>query len=356
MNFIKIQKRHFSNFSFAIVGSGPAGFFTSKHLLKKVENVTIDFYEKLPHPFGLVRNGVSPDHQDVKKVISDFSQILENKNVKFFGNVEVGKDIKLQELQRNYSGVILSYGADGENLLDLENENKIGCFSARNFVNWYNGHIKHSNDSDINKIDFSRVKDVVIIGNGNVAIDVARLLAKEEKDLRHLDIPEHVLDRLRNSSLKNIHIVARRGLMQAAFTIKEVRELSKIPGINLVVLKEEIENSLNERSLEELDSTIPAERRHLERKIEFVKKFIILDKYDQKTFIHYLKIRRNVFFRFILAPSEIHVDRLPDSSGKVDAISLNKTRLVGKTFSQTIERIPNEIETIQTILIFKSIG
>jgi len=353
MKISKIQGKYFSSFSFAVVGSGPAGFFTSKHLLKKIENVSIDFYDKLPHPFGLVRNGVAPDHQDVKNVISDFSQILEHKNVKFMGNVEVGKDITLEELNRNYSAIILAHGADGENTLNILNEDKFGCFSARNFVNWYNGHILHSNDSKINSLDFSQIKDVVIIGNGNVAIDVARLLAKDPKDIKNLDIPEHVLDKLKHSNIKNIHIVARRGLMQAAFTIKEVRELSKIPGVNLITFKDEIENSLNPNSIEELEALLPADKRQINRKIEFVKGFLNIDKHDKKSILSIPEARRNVFFRFLLAPSQIHLDTINE---KVEAISFNKTRLVGKTFSQTVENIPNQLETIRTPLIFKSIG
>lgn len=354
MKLLKISKKQFSsNYSFAVVGSGPAGFFTSKHLLKKLENISIDFYEKLPHPFGLVRNGVSPDHQDVKNVTTDFSQILENNKVKFMGNIKIGKDLSLEDLNRNYSAIILSYGADGENTLNLPNEDNFGCFSARNFVNWYNGHISYSNDSKINSIDFSQVKDVVIIGNGNVAIDVARLLAKEEKDLRHLDIPEHVLSKLKDSNIENIHIIARRGLMQSAFTIKEIRELSKIEGINLIIYKDEIENSLNENSIEEIEALVPADKRQLLRKIEFVKKFLTVDRKDHNSLASIPHKRRNVYFRFLQNPSQIHVN---NTSGNVEAISFNKTKLIGKTFSQTFENIPNEIETIRTNLVFKSIG
>jgi NADPH-dependent glutamate synthase beta subunit-like oxidoreductase len=347
-----ISKKLFSSISFAIVGSGPAGLYTAKHLLKKYANIKIDFFEKLPHPYGLIRTGVAPDHQEVKNVEKDFHQIIEDSRVRFLGNVEVGKngDITFDTLRNNYSSIILSYGAASENKLDLKNENEFGSFSARNFVNWYNGHIFYSPNSEFlgnnTKFRFEEANDVVIIGNGNVAIDVARILAKDVDSLRKYDIPESVLDVLSRSKIKNIHVVARRGVIQSAFTIKEMRELSKIDGCKMYVFKEELEKSLNEDSMEEVNSMSVTDKRQITRKLDLIKTF---NKLERNSTIP-SDSRRNIILRFMLSPSEINMD----ANGLISGMVFNKTIFKGKP-TKLIE-LPDEKETINCPVIFKSIG
>jgi adrenodoxin-NADP+ reductase len=335
----KLLKRAFSsssqpNYSFAVVGSGPGGFFTAKQLMKKYGDVQIDFYEKLPHPYGLVRTGVAPDHQEVKNVEKDFKQLLEDSRVRFLGNINIGKDLPLEILQKNYSSIILAYGADSENPLGIKNENASGFYSARNLVSWYNGHVLYSSTSEFNRVNFSEISDVVIIGNGNVAVDISRMLSKPINDLKHFDMPESVIEKLSNSKVKNIHIVARRGLQHAAFTVKEMRELSKLEGVKMFVYKDEIENIID--FIEDTTSILPSERRHLTRKIDLVKSFNIIDKNDSINLD--LNNRKNIFLRFLLTPQEI----MTNSSNQAQGIKFTTKN--------------NNEEILSSQLILKSTG
>lgn len=324
MNF-KLFKRTFttlsniqSNYSFAIVGSGPGGFFTAKQLLKKYGDIQLDFYDKLPHPYGLVRTGVAPDHQEVKNVEKDFKQLLEDSRVRFLGNINIGKDLPLEILQKNYSSIILAYGADSENPLGIKNENASGFYSARNMVSWYNGHILYSSTSEMNQVNFSEISDVVLIGNGNVSVDITRMLSKHINDLKHFDMPESVIQKLSNNKIKNIHIVARRGLLHAAFTLKEMRELSKVEGVKIFVYKHEIENIMD--FIEDTSSILPSERRHLTRKIDLIKSFNIIDQTKNSNEMYSngseFNNRKNIFLRFCLTPQEI----LTNSNNHVEGI------------------------------------
>jgi adrenodoxin-NADP+ reductase len=338
-----LLKKHFSNvYSFAVVGSGPGGIYTAKHLLRKYEDIQVDFYERLPHPFGLVRTGVSPDHQEVKHVEKDFMTLLEDSRIRFLGNVTVGRDINLSTLQKNYSAILLSYGADSENKLGLKNEDSYGMFSARSFVNWYNGHLLYFKNSKFNQFDFSSVSDTIIIGNGNVAIDIARILSKDTQELKKLDMPEESIHKLSQSKVKNIHIIGRRGLTHAAFTIKELRELSKVEGVKIFTNKNEIEESLSSYTGEELNSILPSERRHITRKIEFVKSFTEIEDETRD-----LPGSKNIFLRFLMTPTEICID--PNNQ-------INGIKFV-RNFYQNKNNLKNPLEIfIKSNLIFKSIG
>lgn len=344
------SKKKFSTLSFAVVGSGPGGFYTSKHLLKKYPNAKIDFFERLPHPYGLVRTGVAPDHQSVKNVEKDFHQVIEDSRVRFLGNVEVGnkdKDVSFELLKQNYSSIILSYGAASENELGLKNEDAFGCFSARNFVNWYNGHVFYSKNSIFAGNDktkrFEDANDVVIIGNGNVAVDVARILAKTVEALHPYDIPDSVLEVLSRSKVKNIHMIARRGVMQSAFTLKEIKELAKVEGVSVYIYKDELEKSLSESQMAELASLSFAEKKQYTKKADLMKTFHILEKNQP---IPENNSRKNIILRYCLAPEQILT-----SDSKVSGMVFRRTNLVGKGTQNT-----EETETINSQVVFKSIG
>ena len=227
----------------AIVGTGPSGFYTAKYLVKEHPGIRVDLLDALPTPFGktvtvvrarlplpptsrrssfpagLVRSGVAPDHPEVKSVQHDFELVAADPRVRFLGNVRLGKDLSLLELSQHYNAVVLAYGAASDRSLGVPGESLDGVFSARAFVNWYNGHP-----------DFTSFKpnldaeDVVIIGQGNVAIDCARILSKTPAELRSTDIAAHALEALSRSRVKRVHVVGRRGHAQAAFTMKELRE------------------------------------------------------------------------------------------------------------------------------------
>uniref|UniRef100_A0A8C6DMV4 NADPH:adrenodoxin oxidoreductase, mitochondrial n=1 Tax=Moschus moschiferus TaxID=68415 RepID=A0A8C6DMV4_MOSMO len=201
-----------------VVGSGPAGFYTAQHLLKHHSRAHVDIYEKQLVPFGLVRFGVAPDHPEVKNVINTFTQTARSDRCAFHGNVEVGKDVTVQELRDAYHAVVLSYGAEDHQALDIPGEELPGVFSARAFVGWYNGLPENRELAPDLSCDTA-----VILGQGNVALDVARILLTPPEHLEKTDITEAALGALRQSRVKTVWIVGRRGPLQVAFTIKAAR-------------------------------------------------------------------------------------------------------------------------------------
>ncbi|ETN64295.1 fad nadph dehydrogenase [Anopheles darlingi] len=206
-----------------IVGAGPAGFYTAQYILKHLENSQIDIVEKLPVPFGLVRFGVAPDHPEVKNVINTFTKTAENPRVRFLGNLSLGKDFSLAELRERYHAVLLTYGAEQDNTLGIPNETLPNVLSAREFVAWYNGLPGFENLNP----DLSGTS-LTLLGQGNVAVDVARIVLSSVDDLKKTDITEYALEALSRSNIKTVHLVGRRGPLQAAFTIKELREMLKL--------------------------------------------------------------------------------------------------------------------------------
>merc|ERR1711953_41209 len=210
----------------AVVGSGPAGFYLSQQILKQKDlNVQIDLYEKLPVPFGLVRYGVAPDHPEVKNVEGTFTKVAQDPRVQFLGNVTLGQDVKTKELMQNYDAVVLAYGAAKDRTLGIPGESSKNVISARNFVGFYNGLPEDRN------LDFNLDTDhAVVIGLGNVAIDVARVLCTPIDELAKTDITEAALEKLSNSRIKKVTILGRRGPLNVAFTIKELRELIHLKG------------------------------------------------------------------------------------------------------------------------------
>lgn len=219
-----------------MVGSGPAAFYTAYHVLNKSPKdkfeVEVDFFERLPTPYGLSRYGVAPDHPEVKNCEDYMKGIMKlDHKVRFFGNVNIGKDISLKELKENYHSVVLSYGCvNDDNKLNIPGGDLKGVISARQFVNWYNGHPDfYSSQNSFKPPPLDAIKNVTIIGNGNVALDVARVLLADPKDhWASTDISSDALKVLETSTVSNVNIVARRGLLESAFTNKELRELLEL--------------------------------------------------------------------------------------------------------------------------------
>ncbi|KFP30236.1 hypothetical protein N325_05592, partial [Colius striatus] len=213
-----------------VVGSGPAGFYTAQHILKHHGEARVDIYEKLPVPFGLVRFGVAPDHPEVKNVTNTFTQTARSERCAYYGNVTVGRDVTVAELQRCYHAVVLSYGAEDHRVLGIPGENLSGVYSAREFVGWYNG-LPESQDL---KPDLS-CETALVLGHGNVALDIARILLSPLQLLRKTDITDGSLAALACSKVKRVWLVGRRGPLQVAFTIKELREMINLPGARAVL-------------------------------------------------------------------------------------------------------------------------
>ncbi len=206
----------------AITGSGPAGCYLADHLLRLIPDASIDILEKLPVPFGLIRYGVAPDHQSTKNVARVFDRVLSRDRVSFFGNVEVGREVKLDELLSLYDAVALATGAARDRQLGIAGEHIPGVTGSGAFVGWYNGH-PHAQPPCVND-----VRQALIIGNGNVALDVARILAKGREELSGSDLPKQVLGWLHAQPIEKIHIVGRRGAAEARFNDHELAEMGTL--------------------------------------------------------------------------------------------------------------------------------
>jgi ferredoxin--NADP+ reductase len=209
----------------AIIGAGPAGLFTAAALLAQSDDLAIDIFDRLPTPFGLLRYGVAPDHASIKAVATTLARAFEAPRVRFLGLVEFGRDVTADELRSAYDAVIYAVGASDDRHLGVPGEELPGSRSARQFVAWYSGH------PDAEPQPLAGVRHAVVIGVGNVAVDVARILLKDRAELSATDMPDAVLTELRSARIKDVWLVGRRGPEHAAFTTPELRELLETPGI-----------------------------------------------------------------------------------------------------------------------------
>ena len=235
-------------FRVAIVGAGPAGIYAAD-LLTKAERdfeVSIDLFERLPTPFGLVRYGVAPDHPRIKGIINALIKVLDRGDIRLFSNVEYGVDIKLEELTDRYDSVIFSTGCFIDASLNLPGVDLPGSYGAADFVNWYDSH------PDVAQTWPLDAQKVAVIGNGNVALDVARVLAKQADDMHTTEIPDHVYEGLKSSRVTDVHVFGRRGPAQAKFTPLELRELGHVKDVDVIVYPEDFE--FDEGSLAAIES------------------------------------------------------------------------------------------------------
>lgn len=221
----------------AIVGAGPAGIYAADILLKAEKNfdVSIDLFEQLPAPYGLVRYGVAPDHPRIKGIITALREVLDTGRIRLFGNVLYGRDITLDDLKTHYNAVIFSTGAVRDADLEIPGIDLTGSYGAADFVSWYDGH------PDVPREWPLEAKEVAVIGNGNVALDVARILAKHADDLLPTEIPANVYDALAASPVTDVHVFGRRGPMQVKFTPLELRELGELPDVDMIVHDEDFD-------------------------------------------------------------------------------------------------------------------
>ena len=224
-----------SKLRLAIVGAGPAGIYAADILLKHERSfdVSIDLFERLPAPYGLVRYGVAPDHPRIKGIISALREILDTGKIRLFGNVNYGTDITLDDLKKHYHAVIFSTGAITDQNLAIPGISLQGSYGAADFVSWYDGH------PDVPRTWPLDATEVAVIGNGNVALDVARMLAKHPDDLMPTEVPDNVLDGLRASPVTDVHVFGRRGPMQVKFTPLELRELGEMRDVDMIVHDED---------------------------------------------------------------------------------------------------------------------
>jgi ferredoxin--NADP+ reductase len=312
----------------AVVGSGPAGFYTADYLLDG--GVQADVLERLPTPWGLVRLGVAPDHPELKTAARVFEKTAAKEGFRFFGNVEVGKDVTHDELLRLYDAVVYTVGAQTDRRLGISGEDLPGSWAATEFVAWYNGH------PDYQHLEFDLSSDrAVVIGNGNVAIDVARILARTEDELAPTDITERSTAAIVASSITDIVMLGRRGPAQAAFTPPELKELGELGGADVVVDADDLAlDPVSEASLESAGA-------RTKRNLDILRDFAARGGNGKP---------KRLELRFCASPVQIL------GEGKVEAIQIVRNSLV-MSDDGAIKPVPTEeVDVIPCGLVLRSVG
>lgn len=314
----------------AIVGSGPSGFYAAEALLESEHTVLVDMYERLPSPFGLVRSGVAPDHPGLKKPIRVYQRIAESRQFRFLGNVTVGRDITVEELRRCYHVVIFACGAQTDWKLGIPGEHLAGSHAATEFVGWYNAHPDYRD----RVFDLSH-QTAVVIGQGNVAVDVCRILCKTADELRHTDIAGHALEVLAQSKIRDVYLIGRRGPAQAKFTHHELSALGKLADCSPILAPRDLE--LNPASREELAD----QRNRATGKSYEVLRGLAAQPAPTR--------HRRLHVQFLKSPKELK------GESKLERVVLARNRLEGEP-SRQVARETGEVEELACGLLFRSIG
>jgi ferredoxin--NADP+ reductase len=314
----------------AVVGSGPSGFYATEALFKSKPVVLVDMFERLPSPFGLVRSGVAPDHPKLKQPIKVYQRIAETPEFRFLGNVTVGRDISVEELLSCYHAVIFTCGAETDRKLGVPGEDLPGSHTATEFVGWYNGHPDYRD----RVFDLSH-ETAVVIGQGNVAVDVCRILSKTVDELKETDIAKHALEVLAESKIRHVHMIGRRGPAQAKFTHTELRELGELADCDPVVDPNDME--LN-----------PASRAEFEDRSNRanIKSYEVLQGFASRPPPTH---HRRCYLQFLKSPVELK------GEGRLERLILVKNRLEGEP-SQQVARETGETEELACGILFRSIG
>jgi ferredoxin--NADP+ reductase len=314
----------------AIFGAGPAGFYAADYFLKLTNIVVeVDMYDRLPTPFGLVRGGVAPDHQKIKSVTAAYDKVAAKPRFRFFGNVEYGKHIKLDDLKQHYHQVLFSTGAQTDRRMGIPGEDLKNSHPATEFVAWYNGHPDYR---DLN-FDLS-VERVAVVGVGNVAIDVARILCLTPAELAKTDIADQAYEALSKSKIKEVYLLGRRGPVQAAFTLPEIKEVGEMEDADAITLPDEV--VIDELSKVELEKS----ERDNQRKVEVIQSYA--GKQPTKN--------RKLFVRFLVSPTEL------SGEGKVSKMKLVKNKLVGDDKGNISAKATDKTEELNVGLVFRSVG
>jgi ferredoxin/flavodoxin---NADP+ reductase len=317
----------------AVIGAGPAGFYTAGHLLKdSAGRIEVDMLERLPTPHGLVRSGVAPDHPKIKSVTRVYEKTAEHPRFRYFGNVELGRHIGREELLEHYHAVVYATGSPTDRPLGIPGEELPGSWPATDFVGWYNGHPDHP-DLEFD-LDCERA---VVVGNGNVALDVARMLVLSHAELSRTDIADHSLQALEHSKIREVVVVGRRGPAQAAFTNPELRELGELADADVIVDEAELE-----RALAVPDPSIDNTSEH---------NIQILRDYSRRAGGRQTKHQR-IVLRFLLSPVEL----IADEHGRLTAVRLVRNELVPRPDGRLQARATEELETIPAGLVLRAIG
>jgi len=317
----------------AIIGAGPAGFYAAEHLLKQNDlNIQVDMFDRLPTPFGLVRHGVAPDHPKIKNVTKVFDRTAQNPKFRFFGNVTCGQHLSPAEFRNYYHQIVYTVGAQTDRSLNIPGEDLQGSYSATEFVAWYNGHPDYR---DL-KFDLSQ-PNVVIVGVGNVAVDVARILCRTIDELKETDIADYALEALAKSKVKRVVMLGRRGPAQAAFSLPELRELGNMQDAHVRTILQEVElDDLTTKHLTE--NPDPTAQKKADRLRA------LADAPDAGK-------SRDLTIRFLVSPTSI-----TESDGRVAGVDIVQNELYETDNGAMRPRATEKTEHLDCGLIFRSVG
>ncbi len=313
----------------AIIGSGPSGFYAADALLKHAEPAfEVDMFDRLPTPYGLVRGGVAPDHQSIKNVTKIYDKISSNPNFRFFGNVVLGTDLTVADLAEHYDAWIYAVGAARDRKLGVPGEDLLGSHSATELVGWYNGH------PDFRDLQFDLTAErVAVVGVGNVAMDVTRILSQDPDELAKTDIAAHALEALRSSRIREVIVLGRRGVAQAAFSPGEIKEIGELESADLVVSPSEVAiDAASEADLADANT---------KKNVDYLT--------ERSTFGEGSRDRK-VRLRFLASPVEILGE-----NGRVSAIRIEKNRLEAGANGVSAKGT-GVTEILPVGLVFRSVG
>ena len=318
----------------AVIGSGPTAFYATDHLFKQVGlAVEVDMFDRVPTPFGLVRGGVAPDHQKIKTVTKAYTQTAAKPRFRFYGNVEFGRHLKLADLKEHYHAILYASGAQTDRRMGIPGEDLQGSHPATEFVAWYNGH------PDYRHLQFDLTQErAAVVGIGNVAIDVARILCRTVDELRTTDIADYALEALSKSHVKEVYLLGRRGPAQAAFTPPEIKEVGEMADADVVVLPEEAQlDPLSQAAV------ASASDRSVLRNVEILQGYAVRKPTGKS---------RRLTVRFLVSPVEL----IGDAAGRVVKMRLVKNRLVASETGSLSAKATDQFEELPVGLVFRSVG
>jgi ferredoxin--NADP+ reductase len=324
----------------AVVGSGPSGFFAAASLLKAADeskdagdfDIHVDMLEMLPTPWGLVRSGVAPDHPKIKSISKQFEKTAEDPRFRFFGNIAVGEHVEAAELAERYDAVIYAIGTQSDRSLNIPGEDLQGSVAAVDFVGWYNAHPHFEQTTP----DLSGAR-AVVVGNGNVALDVARILVTDPNALAATDIADHALESLRPCGVEEVVIIGRRGPLQSAFTTLELRELADLENVDVIVDPADLEGIT--------DEDLEAAGKVCKQNIKVLRGYASREAGHEPRPGH-----RRMVFRFLTSPIEINGD------DKVDSIVLGRNELVTDENGRVAAKDTGDREELPVQLVVRSVG
>jgi len=314
----------------AIIGSGPAGFYAAEALLRRTDTVVhVDMFDRLPTPYGLVRGGVAPDHQSIKAVIRVYEKTAARPTFRFMGNVCLGRDVTVEELRQHYHQIVYAVGNEADRRLGIPGEGIMRCTPATVFIGWYNGHPDYRQAN----IDLS-VSRVAVVGNGNVAIDAARILLRTPAELEKTDVAAHALEALRNSQVREVYILGRRGPEQASFTPPELKEFGEMDDVDPIVSPEELAGCVIPEA---------AGSSQQEKNLKILQSFAARQPGAKTKKLH---------LRFLVSPKKV----IANGDGNVAGLVLEKNRLEVQPDGTVSARGTGEIEVLDVGMVLPAIG